>query len=153
MANEVRNIGLKIAHCIVQHIHVVVLPRFFHSFITFVLLWQLCWRVFNMAVPLCDHNFVNNYPDEVQAFSKFYMQILTTNNSLTYSIEQNSSWNAKRFAASQEIPRILWNPKVHYLIHKFLLPVSILSQFNPVHTPTCYFLKIRLNIILPPTTG
>jgi hypothetical protein len=52
---------------------------------------------------------------------------------LTYSIEQSPSWEANRFATSQEIPRILCNPKVHYRIHKCPPPVSILSQFNP-HT-------------------
>ena len=31
---------------------------------------------------------------------------------LTYSVEQNPSWEANRFAASQEIPRILGNPNV-----------------------------------------
>jgi len=36
---------------------------------------------------------------------------------LTYSMEQSPSWEAKRFSASQEIPRILWNPEVHYRIH------------------------------------
>jgi hypothetical protein len=35
-----------------------------------------------------------------------------------YSMEQSCSWEANRFAASQEIPRILRNPKAHYLIHK-----------------------------------
>ena len=68
---------------------------------------------------------------------------------LTYSMEQSSSWEANRFSAGQEIPRILWNPKVHYRIHKCPPPVHILSQLDPVHTPTSHFLKIHLNIILP----
>ena len=37
---------------------------------------------------------------------------------LTHSMVQGPSWEASWFAASQEIPRILWNPKVHYRIHK-----------------------------------
>jgi hypothetical protein len=67
-------------------------------------------------------------------------------------MEYSHSWEANRFAASQEISHILWNPNVHYRIHKSSPPVSILSQPNPVRTPTSQFLKIHLNIIPPPST-
>jgi len=36
---------------------------------------------------------------------------------LTDSIEQGPSSEANQFSASQEIPCILWNPKVHYCIY------------------------------------
>ena len=73
---------------------------------------------------------------------------------LTYSIMEHSpSWEANRFSASQEIPRILWKPKFCHPIHKYQPPVPILSQLYPVHTPTSYFLNIHLNIILPSKPG
>ena len=66
---------------------------------------------------------------------------------------QSPSWEANWFSDSQEIPRSLWNPKVHYRIHKCPPPVPVLSQLDPVHTPTSKILSIHLNIFLPSTPG
>ena len=70
---------------------------------------------------------------------------------LTYSMVQSPSWAANWFAASQEIPYISRNPKVHYRTHKRPPPVSILGQPNPVHIPTSHLLEIHPNIINPST--
>jgi hypothetical protein len=50
-------------------------------------------------------------------------------------MEQSSSWEANRFSASQEIPCILWNPKVDYRIHMCPSPVPILNHISPVYNP------------------
>ena len=68
---------------------------------------------------------------------------------LTYSMVQSPFWEANWFAASQEIPRISWNPKVHYRTHKRPPTVTILGQPNPVHIPTSHLQEIRPNIIHP----
>ena len=68
-------------------------------------------------------------------------------------MEQSQSWEANRFSASQKFRRIVWNPKVLYCVYKNPLPISIMSQINPVHAPSFHFLKIHINIILPSTPG
>ena len=75
-----------------------------------------------------------------------YYAVLTY--SLTYSMEQSPPWEAKRFSASQEIPRILWNPKVHCRIHKCPPPALILSQLDPVPPHSFSWISI---LIFPST--
>jgi len=64
---------------------------------------------------------------------------------------QSPSWAANCFAASQEIPRISRNTKVHFRTQKRPPHVSILGQPNPVHIPTSHLLEIHPNIIHPST--
>jgi hypothetical protein len=67
-------------------------------------------------------------------------------------MEQSPSWEANNnHSASQEILRLLWNPKVHNRVHNSPSLVPILSQINSAHTFPPYFPKIHSNIILPTT--
>jgi hypothetical protein len=72
---------------------------------------------------------------------------------LTNFTELIHSWEASSCAAIQEFPNILFNPKVHYPVHKNPPLAPILSQINAVRTTSFYFSKINFNIILPPTPG
>ena len=64
---------------------------------------------------------------------------------------QSPSWEANWFAASQEIPRISRNPKIHYRTPKRPPHVSIRGQPNWVHIPTSHLLEIHSNITHPST--
>jgi hypothetical protein len=72
-------------------------------------------------------------------------------------MEQESFLRINRSSATQEIPRILWDPRIHYRVYKSLLHVPVLSQIDPVHAatppppppplPISQFSKIRFNFI------
>jgi len=62
-------------------------------------------------------------------------------------------WEANRFSASQEVPRILWNQEiVQYRVHNSPPPVPILSR-SLQSMPPSHFVNINLNIILPSSLG
>jgi hypothetical protein len=95
---------------------------------------------------------------QVSHFNTTKTEIFYSNNKLltyllTYSMQQSLSWEANQFSASQEIPRILWNMKVHYLTHKRPPTVPILSQLDPVHTPTSHFSILSSHLCLGLPSG
>jgi hypothetical protein len=61
--------------------------------------------------------------------------LLTTWQEKTYSMKQSPPLNTNQFSASQEIPHISWNLKVHYSILKCVPLNPILSQPDTPYPP------------------
>jgi len=81
---------------------------------------------------------------------------IESNTTRTHSFVYFMQWSpseANLSSASQEVSRMLWNPKVNWHSRKFPPPVPILSQLGSVHTPTSHLLKIHFSIIFPSTRG
>ena len=64
-------------------------------------------------------------------------------------MKQSPSCKADSSLGSQEIPRILWNLKIHYHAQNNPPTVSILGQINIVHIYSFTILKIYNTLVLP----
>jgi len=62
---------------------------------------------------------------------------------LTYSMVQSPSWEANWFAASQEIPRISRNPKVHYRIVIIIIIIIIIIIYSVRYLRNCQITRIH----------
>jgi hypothetical protein len=60
---------------------------------------------------------------------------------------------AANCAATQELPSILWNPKVQYRVHKSPPLVPIWNHNNPIYTIPSYLSTIHFNLVNPPTSS
>jgi len=68
------------------------------------------------------------------------IKLCTSGQSLYYLLTPR--WAANWFAASQEIPRISRNPKVHYRTHKRPPPINFITQRN--YKATCFDYRLAI---------
>ena len=68
-------------------------------------------------------------------------------------MEENTSWDVNWSQVSPVIPRILWNPRVHYRFHKLPPFVPVLRQISLVLVSQSHFLKIYFSFFLPSIHG
>ena len=91
----------------------VQLPQALHEYALILCILELRWTQFELT-DLCSS--VNSH---ITGF--FFLSLCT---------EQSSSWEAIRSSASEEIPRILWYPQVHYRI-----PNSVIHKKQQILLP------------------
>jgi hypothetical protein len=62
-----------------------------------------------------------------------------------------TSWPSDSSSHSSEIPRILWNQKVHHRVHNSPSLFRYPTTYQSAHAITSHFLKKHFNITLPST--
>ena len=103
--------------------------------------WVFSCQVANHQLTIIQHQEPTKYASLTHtALSKNSQATKTVSEEVTNCMEQN-------FPSSQEIRRILWNPKLHYHVHRSRSLFHILSLIKPIHAMPSYFLKTHFNII------
>jgi hypothetical protein len=59
-------------------------------------------------------------------------------------MDLSPSWEVATLSAIQEFPKMLWNPKFHYRVHKSPPLALILHQVSPVYTIPSYLRSILI---------
>jgi len=94
---------------------------------SFIKIWQEKWGLHSKTNICLWSHLAQFFLEWEMVQTKVIEKDKTLTYILTYSMEHSPSWEANWSAASQEIPRILWNLKVHHRTHKRTPPVPILS--------------------------
>jgi hypothetical protein len=97
------------------------------------------------------------YPMVIKFKDLFYLRkvslIISSEAEIIYLLTELSlSSEAASCAAIQDLPRILWNRKVHHSVHRSPPLAPILSQIDSVHTISSYLSKIYFNIVHLPSS-
>lgn len=106
-------------------------------------------RLINSVSASTIHRCVHNSPTAISSLNQDNAIHNIIWCSLANSTNQSPSWEANNSTASQDIRRILRNPKVHYRLNNSPPYVPTMSKMNPVHTFPLYFFKMHFNIIYP----